>query len=505
MKHQWFGCIPEKILMNIFKSIDSATYHWLLALIMLSAFLAPIQAAFSSSTQKGWCSTATASTGSVRSTQDAVLTDFNLIRAAESRPFTFKLRKTGTDLTDYQFNGCVRVTDKENVEHTIQNIQIEIVDTKNIGNGEVVLSMTVPEMNDEHRAFDLLKLATPVKLQIYAEPQDDNPNTTESFSAEYDYYLGSRIWSLGIALLITLFIYFCPLIFLAKTLGSTDQGWAKRISPLWLGRGHDGKASLSSFQVTIWTYLVFAITLYIFLLNGQLIDITPEILILLGISGGGAVMSRVVDSHEIERCSTILGAHQAVQSDHKVQPAWKDLLLSDGVIDLSRLQMLLFTLLTAIYVAITTAITYQFPEVPQGLLYLMGISNGLYLTAKSAGSSVADKLAGVDIKIRLTRKERLLWEGTEAELKRKLAEGEDEIRNLETIVSKEQNASIKNELKQKLQFRQEEQQKLREQLANADAKLTRIRNQATDLDQQFRAMVEKLNASLDQQADKANG
>lgn len=490
--------------MNISKSVGSVAHHWLLALIMLSALLAPVQVAHSSSMQKG-CSIAASSIDSVRSTQDAVLTDFNLMRAAESRPFTFKLSKTGTDLTGYQFNGCVRVTDKDNVEHTVQNLQIEIVNTKNIENGEVVLSMTVPEMNDEHRTFDLFKLATPIKLQIHAWPRDNNPNTSKSFSAEYDYYLGSRIWSLGVAFLITLLVYFWPLIVLAKILGSADLGWAKRISPLWLGRGRDGKASLSSFQIAIWTYLVFAITLYIFLLNGQLIDITPEILILLGISGGGAVMARVVDSHEDERCSTILGAHQAVKSEHKVQPAWKDLLLSDGAIDLSRLQMLLFTLLTAIYVAITAAITYQFPEVPQGLLYLMGISNGLYLTAKSAGSSVADKLAGVDMKIRLTRKERLLWEGTEAELKKKLAEGEEKIRNLEATVSKEQNDSIKDELKQKLQFRQDEQQKLREQLANADAKLTRIRKQAADLDQQFRAMVEKLNANLDQQADETKG
>ena len=106
----------------------------------------------------------------------------------------------------------------------------------------------------------------------------------------------------------------------------------------------------------------------------------------------------------------------------------------------------------------------------------MGISNGLYLTAKSAGSSVADRLAGIDMKIRLTRKERLLWEGAEAELKKKLTEGEEKIRNLETTVLKEQSAGIKDELKQKLQFRQDEQQKLREQLANVDAKLTRIHN-----------------------------
>ena len=490
--------------MNIFKSVGSVAHHWLLALIMLSALLAPMQVAYSNSMQKG-CSIAAASKDSVRSTQDAVLTDFNLVRAAESRPFTFKFRKTGTDLTDYLFNGCVRVTDKDNVEHPIPDLQIEIVNTQNIQNGEVVLSMTVLEMNDEHRAFNLFKLATPIKLQIHAWPRDDKSNTGESFSVEHDYYLGSRIWSLGGAFLMTLIVYFWPLIFLAKTLGSADRGWAKRLSPLWLGRGRDGEASLSSFQIAIWTYLVFAITLYIFLLNGQLIDITPEILILLGISGGGAVMARVVDSHEDERCSTILGAHQAVKSEHKVQPAWKDLLLSDGVIDLSRLQMLLFTLLTAIYVAITAALTYQFPEVPQGLLYLMGISNGLYLTAKSAGSSVADKLAGVDMKIRLTRKERLLWEGTEAELKKKLAEGGEEIRHLEATVSTEQSASIKDEFTQKLQFRQDEQHKLREQLANADAKLTLIRKQATDLDQQFRAMVEKLNANFDQQADETNG
>ena len=82
--------------MNIFKSVGSVAHHWLLALIMLLALLAPVQVAYSNSMQKG-CSIAASSKDTVRSTQDAVLTDFNLVRAAESRPFTFKLRKTGTD------------------------------------------------------------------------------------------------------------------------------------------------------------------------------------------------------------------------------------------------------------------------------------------------------------------------------------------------------------------------------------------------------------------------
>jgi hypothetical protein len=72
-------------------------------------------------------------------------------------------------------------------------------------------------------------------------------------------------------------------------------------------------------------------------------------------------------------------------------PSWSDLLVNQIVtdhgvetkeIDVTRFQMLLFTLVTAFFVLITVMTTYIIPEIPSGFVTLMGISNGVYLGAK---------------------------------------------------------------------------------------------------------------------------
>ena len=47
-----------------------------------------------------------------------------------------------------------------------------------------------------------------------------------------------------------------------------------------------------------------------------------------------------------------------------------------------RMQMLFFTLITAIFVGLKVLISGEIPDIPPGFLLLMGISNGVYLTAK---------------------------------------------------------------------------------------------------------------------------
>lgn len=67
------------------------------------------------------------------------------------------------------------------------------------------------------------------------------------------------------------------------------------------------------------------------------------------------------------------------------KPKWSDLIVDGdghGVIDVSRAQMLLFTLVTALFVAINVISYFTIPTIPTEVLVLMGISNGVYLTAK---------------------------------------------------------------------------------------------------------------------------
>jgi hypothetical protein len=68
-------------------------------------------------------------------------------------------------------------------------------------------------------------------------------------------------------------------------------------------------------------------------------------------------------------------------------PKWTDLLVNESddgrrEIDVTRAQVLLFTVITAGFVLITVIATYVIPEIPQGFLILMGISNGVYIGSK---------------------------------------------------------------------------------------------------------------------------
>jgi len=71
-----------------------------------------------------------------------------------------------------------------------------------------------------------------------------------------------------------------------------------------------------------------------------------------------------------------------------------DLFQTEGRTDLYKVQMALFTVLAAIFVTAKIYGTLEFPELPAGLLTLIGISNGVYLGAKVTSKTVFDKLAG---------------------------------------------------------------------------------------------------------------
>ena len=71
-------------------------------------------------------------------------------------------------------------------------------------------------------------------------------------------------------------------------------------------------------------------------------------------------------------------------------PQWSDLVMSgDGnvEIDLSRVQMLLFTSIAAAFTGMTLVNTGEIPDIPIGILGLVGLSNGVYLASKTMGRS----------------------------------------------------------------------------------------------------------------------
>lgn len=66
------------------------------------------------------------------------------------------------------------------------------------------------------------------------------------------------------------------------------------------------------------------------------------------------------------------------------KPGYSDLIIWDGrnEVDVTRIQMLLFTVIAAAFVLLQIWRDSVIPAIPAGMLALMGISNGVYLTAK---------------------------------------------------------------------------------------------------------------------------
>jgi hypothetical protein len=66
-------------------------------------------------------------------------------------------------------------------------------------------------------------------------------------------------------------------------------------------------------------------------------------------------------------------------------PRWSDIVRDTDrppEIDVTRVQMLFFTVISAFFVALGIATSSTIPEIPDSYVTLMGISNGVYLTAK---------------------------------------------------------------------------------------------------------------------------
>ena len=110
----------------------------------------------------------------------------------------------------------------------------------------------------------------------------------------------------------------------------------------WLARGVTGKASLSKFQIWLWTLLIFSSMVYVFVINGQLMQITEGILILMGITGGSSLGAKFTAVVRQDHGLTLLTSEME-QPPTKPEPAWKDLISTGGEFDIFKFQMLVIT------------------------------------------------------------------------------------------------------------------------------------------------------------------
>jgi hypothetical protein len=167
----------------------------------------------------------------------------------------------------------------------------------------------------------------------------------------------------------------------------------------------DNYASLSQFQMLIWTFVIGTGAIYVMALTGSLIDIPGQALALLGISGAagiGALIARhnTIETENKKEAEAAKAAapqtspsaplltephpESARNNQPTREPKWSDLVVWDGTgeIDITRVQVLAFTVLAAIFVALKIGDENAIPTIPDGIMALMGIVNGVYVSAK---------------------------------------------------------------------------------------------------------------------------
>lgn len=175
--------------------------------------------------------------------------------------------------------------------------------------------------------------------------------------------------------------------------------------PVYLTSNRMDKASLSQLQVFGFTLLVLGLLTYYLLVTRQLSDISPDILLLLGISAGGAIGSKITDTTK-NRLSfenwawlrhqgwlTVYEEGYSDSSQKTTQNArWGDLLKTGESFDIYKFQLAVFSLLVGIALLIGDLSQLAAFKIPEHILYLLGLSNVVYIGGKAIAPNAFGEL-----------------------------------------------------------------------------------------------------------------
>ncbi len=153
--------------------------------------------------------------------------------------------------------------------------------------------------------------------------------------------------------------------------------------------GVDKEPSLSLFQIFFWTVITVWGLVYVYAVSGALLTVTTSMMALLGIAGTGSVLSRWV------------AASNATESPPSGYPKFEfwQILSTNGIFDLLKLQLFVFTLTIGIYVVWRIADTAAFPDLDTNTLLLLGVSQGIYVGGKLAGATALSSAQAIKLEL----------------------------------------------------------------------------------------------------------
>ena len=149
-----------------------------------------------------------------------------------------------------------------------------------------------------------------------------------------------------------------------------------------------GSYSISLTQILFWTFITIFGLVYVHRISEEFLVITPQVLMLLGIGGGAALGAKMNARSNVFD----IPSYYLKFVTKKRIPKLKDIISIGGQPNIFKFQMLAFTLITGCYVVVDIIKNYAFPEIPENIIIMMGISSLIYLGNEVTIKSVWDQI-----------------------------------------------------------------------------------------------------------------
>jgi len=178
-----------------------------------------------------------------------------------------------------------------------------------------------------------------------------------------------------------------------KTKAKGGINYASRLqhfNPVILTAGSNGQGSATKLQVFFFSLLVFGVVTYIWLLTGQLTELSQTVLLLMGISGLGATAAAGTELSknrlDFDNWSWLISREWLPPGGVAEEnvATWKDIVTTGGEFDATRFQMVTFSLLVggALLWAGADLMDLSSFEIPTALLGILGLSQVVYVAGK---------------------------------------------------------------------------------------------------------------------------
>jgi hypothetical protein len=283
--------------------------------------------------------------------------------------------------------GAIRIPDKDAL------VKANLVDP-----GTTLLTLRVPDsVGGFWRRVDLYIWTCAGEIAKY--------KSRLTMRASSSWYGAMVIWP------VILLIYALAAVATKRTDVKTDVPLVRYFDPVYMTAGSDGKGSLSKLQILFFSMIVFGLLSYIVARTGVLSDLSPSILLLLGIAGVGSTAAKGTDEQKnrlsFENRSWLIRKGWLPEAGWAAvnKASWHDIITNDGgEFDVYRYQSCIFSLTVGGALLVGGVNELASFTIPETLLGILGLSQVVYIGGKLVSTSSVAELNDAITNVRVAEK-----------------------------------------------------------------------------------------------------